>query len=773
MANVAAPRPSLPTPSLARGWGRISPAIVPVLAVLTALIATIPFMAVTGGSGDIGAGLNIAGTAYAALLEGSVGFAVNDLASHDNFDQALLLAQAEQASGGTFTRAELRSLSRAVTNLSAIGDDNARRYAALIAPFSELDNDALADLAGSIPDINAITVPTLDAMRPLIIDLEALERSEVRALAEDFAAMETLSAEDRAALVEVAPAAENYSDADLLAYMGLVDDYGIVRLTRLVERADALAEAGIDPASEDGAALAELTRAPGGVNAVRASAETVERLSDVGITNLPALAEQLDLIRGMYTANLLTDDDVSTALLSELDTVLANNLVVRRPGNRLLIDYASRPFGIIYTATSTGSSSGGSTTSEGTEQTAPAEAVPEALVTDEPGDRRPEAVYLRLGGSALVFFPSNLEDLIVRAIPFIIAGLAVALGFKAGLFNIGAEGQLYMGSILAVWVGFSPIFAGLPLFIHVPLMLVVGVLGGAMWGAVPGALKAYTGAHEVIVTIMLNYVAIRFVDWIIKSTNPVILADPAASTPRTPFINPSAVLPRFNDINPILFIVAGVVVALVGLWLVRQRIQGDIRAAIRPVVWGIVTALGGLFLAWVGARGRLHLGFVVMLFAVWFTDWFLNRTTLGFELRTVGTNPNAARYSGMSVRRNLIFAMALSGALAGLAGTIEISGVQFNMKPDFFSGLGFDAIAVALLARSNPRNMIYAGFLWGALLAGAGLMQVRADISIDLVRIIQALIIMFIAADAIIRYLWRVPKASESTATTFSKGWGS
>lgn len=773
MANVAAPRPSLPTPSLARGWGRISPAIVPVLAVLTALIATIPFMAVTGGSGDIGAGLNIAGTAYAALLEGSVGFAVNDLASHDNFDQALLLAQAEQASGGTFTRAELRSLSRAVTNLSAIGDDNARRYAALIAPFSELDNDALADLAGSIPDINAITVPTLDAMRPLIIDLEALERSEVRALAEDFAAMETLSAEDRAALVEVAPAAENYSDADLLAYMGLVDEYGIVRLTRLVERADALAEAGIDPASEDGAALAELTRAPGGVNAVRASAETVERLSDVGITNLPALAEQLDLIRGMYTANLLTDDDVSTALLSELDTVLANNLVVRRPGNRLLIDYASRPFGIIYTATSTGSSSGGSTTSEGTEQTAPAEAVPEALVTDEPGDRRPEAVYLRLGGSALVFFPSNLEDLIVRAIPFIIAGLAVALGFKAGLFNIGAEGQLYMGSILAVWVGFSPIFAGLPLFIHVPLMLVVGVLGGAMWGAVPGALKAYTGAHEVIVTIMLNYVAIRFVDWIIKSTNPVILADPTASTPRTPFINPSAVLPRFNDINPILFIVAGVVVALVGLWLVRQRIQGDIRAAIRPVVWGIVTALGGLFLAWVGARGRLHLGFVVMLFAVWFTDWFLNRTTLGFELRTVGTNPNAARYSGMSVRRNLIFAMALSGALAGLAGTIEISGVQFNMKPDFFSGLGFDAIAVALLARSNPRNMIYAGFLWGALLAGAGLMQVRADISIDLVRIIQALIIMFIAADAIIRYLWRVPKASESTATTFSKGWGS
>jgi general nucleoside transport system permease protein len=791
MANVAAPRPSTPAPSLGRAWGRISPAIVPVLAVLTALIATIPFMAVTGGSGDIGAGLNIAGTAYTALIEGSIGFTINDLASRDNFDQALLLAQSEQSSGGSLTRTELRSLARAVGDLSAIGENDARRYVALIAPFSELDDDGLTELAESIPDINAITVPTLDAMRPLIVELEALERSEVRGLAEEFAAMETLSAEERAALEAVAPSAADYSDEDLLAYMGLVNEYGIVRLTRLVERTDALTAAGIDPASEDAAALAGLVEAPGGVSAVRASAETVDRLTAAGITDLDRLSEQLDLIRGLYSADLLTDDDVSAALANELDTALADNLVVRRPGNRLLIDNERQAAGIIYTtagatAASTGSgasgvggtSGAGGAAGEGsasgeTEQAAPAEEVPEALVTDAPGDQRPEAVYLRLGGSALIFFPYNLEDLIVRSIPFVIAGLAVALGFKAGLFNIGAEGQLYMGSILAVWVGFSPIFAGLPLFIHVPLMLVVGILGGALWGAVPGALKAYTGAHEVIVTIMLNYVAIRFVDWIIKSTNPVILADPTASTPRTPFINPSAVIPRFNEISPTLFLIAGIAVMLVGLWLARERIQKDVRAAIRPVVWGIVTAVGGLFLGWVGAQGRLHLGFVVMLFAVWFTDWFLNRTTPGFELRTVGTNPNAAKYAGMSVRRNLIFAMALSGALAGLAGTIEISGVQFNMKPDFFAGVGFDAIAVALLARQNPRNMIFAGFLWGALLSGAGLMQVRADISIDLVRIIQALIIMFIAADAIIRYLWRVPKPSESTTTTFSKGWGS
>jgi len=160
---------------------------------------------------------------------------------------------------------------------------------------------------------------------------------------------------------------------------------------------------------------------------------------------------------------------------------------------------------------------------------------------------------------------------------------------------------------------------------------------------------------------------------------------------------------------------------------------------------------------------------------VWLTDWFLERTTPGFELRTVGSNPDAAKYAGMNVRLNVVLALALGGALAGLAGAIEVSGVQLNMQPFFFGGIGFDAIAVALLARSNPRAMIPAGLLWGALLSGAGLMQTRANISIDLVKIIQALIIMFIAADAIIRYLWRVPEASddEKQAALFaSKGWG-
>jgi simple sugar transport system permease protein len=206
----------------------------------------------------------------------------------------------------------------------------------------------------------------------------------------------------------------------------------------------------------------------------------------------------------------------------------------------------------------------------------------------------------------------------------------------------------------------------------------------------------------------------------------------------------------------------------------REQVTKSLGAAIRPIANAALVFVGGVALAALSVEGRLHIGLLIMVFAVWFTDWFLTRTTLGFELRTVGSNPSAARYAGMNVQRNVILALVLSGSLAGLAGAIEITGVSFNMKPDFFAGVGFDAIAVALLARTNPRNMIAAGLLWGALYSGAGMMQARANISIDLVKIIQALIIMFIAADTIIRYLWRIPKASkeDKAAATFSKGWG-
>ncbi len=736
-----------PAPALARFWQRISPSLVPILAVITALLITIPFMVFTGGGGDFGKGLNIAGTAYSALLEGSVGITVNPIVGHNDFKLIGALAQNQHLQSS-----DLRQLAHDVDDLTAVGIDAARKFEPLIAKLGSIDANTLNTIATSVPDMANIGIDRLNALHPLMAALGQLQRADAIALVKQEAALDTLTADQRAALNTQLPGIDSYSDADLLADLKLINDTGLVKMQHIVERLDALQQAGITPVNADGTLTTEgqqiidLSALPGGPNQARGAADLLTKLDAAGVSDIAALTDQIAFVREMYTDKFLTNADVTTALNTELDAALANNLLISRPGSRLLIDRSANEAGVIMSDNNT---------------------------PNNPNDDYPDTAYLRLGSQALIFFPSNFEEMLVRSVPFIITGLAVALGFKAGLFNIGAEGQLYAGGIFAVWIGFSPIFANLPTIIHVPLALVAGILGGALLGAIPGALKAYTGAHEVITTIMLNYVAVLLVDWLIKSTNPVILLDTTASTPRTPFVADSARLPLFNSVPWWGFVIAGIVVLALGLYARRERLQRDPRYAIRPAVNGVLTAVGGLFLGWVGWHGLLHLGFAIMLVTVWFTDWFLNKTTLGFELRTVGSNPDAARYAGMSVKRNIILAMALSGALAGLAGSIEITSVQFNMQPAFFAGLGFDAIAVALLARTNPRNMIWAGLLWGGLLAGAGLMQVRADISIDLVKIIQALIIMFIAADAIIRYLWRVPEPSEKTISTFSKGWGS
>ena len=312
---------------------------------------------------------------------------------------------------------------------------------------------------------------------------------------------------------------------------------------------------------------------------------------------------------------------------------------------------------------------------------------------------------------------------LARSTPFIIAALAVAFGFKAGLFNIGAEGQLLVGALAAAWVGTFSGLAGLPPVVVVPIVLLAGAAGGLVWAGIPGVLKARTGAHEVIVTIMLNAIALRLADWLINSRAPRILLDLSASVPHTVPILPAG---RMGAIVP------------------------D-----TALHWGFVLAL-------------------LLCAAVWFV---LQRTTFGFEIRTVGANPHAARYAGMSVSRTVVAVFAVCGALAGIAGAGEISGGTAGyLTSTAFIGIGFDSIAIALLARANPFAIIPAGILWGSLLAGAPTMQLQADVSLDIVRVVQALVILFVAADAIIRYLFRIRAASGGDDVTsgavFAKGWG-
>ncbi len=319
--------------------------------------------------------------------------------------------------------------------------------------------------------------------------------------------------------------------------------------------------------------------------------------------------------------------------------------------------------------------------------------------------------------------PERIAASLGRSTPFIGAALAVAFAFKAGLFNIGAEGQLLVGATVAAWVGTWSWLAGLPGILLIPIILLAGIVGGGLYGFIPGVLKARTGAHEVIVTIMLNNIAILFVRWMVSSQDPVILRDTSASVPRTATIPDAGRLPEL-----------------------------------------------------VGSEPPLHLGFFVMIGLCALAWFILKRTNFGFEVRTVGTNPNAAKYAGMGVSRTIILVMAISGAFAGLAGASEISGTSGFLSPGVFVAIGFDSIAIALLARANPFAIILTSILWGSMLSGAALMQQEAELSIDAVRIVQALVLLFVAADVIVRAIFRMKRdggaGSALAADQVATGWG-
>jgi general nucleoside transport system permease protein len=313
--------------------------------------------------------------------------------------------------------------------------------------------------------------------------------------------------------------------------------------------------------------------------------------------------------------------------------------------------------------------------------------------------------------------PKALSETAVWSTPYIFAGLAVAFAFKGGLFNIGAEGQLALGAVAAALVGYAlPGWLGFELspFIHIPLAVGMGILAGAIWGAIPGALKAYTGAHEVINTIMMNYIALNITSFLLNGV--MKDPDPLNVVARTPAIALSARIP-----------------------------------AIFPHL-------------------RVHWGFVLALLVAVLVWWILYKTTLGREIRTVGSNPDAAKYAGINVKRMIITTMAISGGLAGLAGAMEVTALNYRHELGFSIGYGFDAIAIALLGKSNPFGVVLAAILFGAMRNGATRMQFVTQIPVDIISVIQALILLFVAADAIVRYIYRIRAPADRVVLT--RGWG-
>jgi ABC-type uncharacterized transport system permease subunit len=305
-----------------------------------------------------------------------------------------------------------------------------------------------------------------------------------------------------------------------------------------------------------------------------------------------------------------------------------------------------------------------------------------------------------------------ISETLTYAAPLVFTGLSVAIAFRGGLFNIGGQGQAVIGCIVAGVAGFA---VGLPPGLHLLFALVAGALGGALWGFLPGLLKARTGAHEVITTIMLNYTAMLFLSWVILQRG---VQDPSRSDAISKTIHSSAALPAMP------------------------------------------------------APLRVHLGIVLAVLATAGVAWLVDRSAFGFELRAVGVNPPAARTAGMSVAKTYTLLMVVAGALAALGGATQVLGTADKLTAQVAGNIGFDGLLVALLGRNRPWGTLFAAILYGALRAGGNLMQVDVGVSLELVTVLQALIVIFIAAPALVKTMFQLRAArSARLGASMAKGW--
>jgi len=291
----------------------------------------------------------------------------------------------------------------------------------------------------------------------------------------------------------------------------------------------------------------------------------------------------------------------------------------------------------------------------------------------------------------------GIANMIVAATPLMLTGLAVGVGLKAGLFNIGATGQVLMGGFTAALVGI--LVADAPPLIAIPVAMLGGMLAGALAGFIPGFPKAFTGAHEVVTTIMLNALIQLMISGLV------------------------------NDVF---------------------RAPGFSFARTAPVGNATLTGLGNT---------TLHAGVIFAVLCIPLSYWLLWRTTVGFEIRAVGANPTAALYAGMKPRRMMILTMSLCGAFAGLAGAVEI--LRLGYYPAVFgTNIGFDGITVALLGQANPIGIMFSAFLLGAMRAGAPLMQIQARVPVEIIDVIQGVILIFLAAEVVVRRIFRLKTAA-------------